>query len=199
MNTGVHGQSAVWASRRLRVTTSAGRTSLATSHPHSVASLVASSSRLRPAMVVGARHAKCGLQRLRRPTPSTTLSTARRGGRVPSPGEWILNSAARGSALTRMRRAMRAQLNKNKCEPPVPANRLSPSPSDAAGRGGRPESRNSRPAARRGHGFPRDVRGGCRPRAPRSRGGGSRLPFQRQPPRSCRQEVPALCGPADLR
>ena len=48
MNTGVHGRSAVSASRRLRVTTSAGRTSLATSHSHSPARCDASSSRLRP-------------------------------------------------------------------------------------------------------------------------------------------------------
>src|SRR6185437_9563325 len=48
MNTGVHGRSAVSASWRLRVTRSAGRTPLATSHSHSPSRRDASSSRLRP-------------------------------------------------------------------------------------------------------------------------------------------------------
>ena len=48
MNTGVHGRSAVSASRRLRVTMSAGRTSLVTSHAHSRSRHDASSSRVRP-------------------------------------------------------------------------------------------------------------------------------------------------------
>src|SRR5258708_19655986 len=48
MNPGVHGRSAVSASWRLRVTRSAGRTSLATSHSHSPSRRDASSSRLRP-------------------------------------------------------------------------------------------------------------------------------------------------------
>ena len=48
MNAGVHGRSAASAIRRLRATTSAGRTSLATSHSHSSARRDASSSMLRP-------------------------------------------------------------------------------------------------------------------------------------------------------
>src|SRR3954447_681521 len=48
MNTGAQGRSAVSASRRLRVTTSAGRTSFSTSHSHSWARCDASSSRFRP-------------------------------------------------------------------------------------------------------------------------------------------------------
>ncbi len=48
MNTGSHGRSAASATSRLRVTRSAGRTSFASSHAHSVSRLAAFSSRLRP-------------------------------------------------------------------------------------------------------------------------------------------------------
>src|SRR4051812_360260 len=48
VNTGVHGRSTASAIRRLRVTTTVGRTSLATSHSHSASSCDAKSSTFRP-------------------------------------------------------------------------------------------------------------------------------------------------------
>ena len=87
MNTGVHGRSAASATSRLRVTRSAGRTSFARSHAHSLSRLDAFSSRLAPGPGRQRRVVQHAVGRHPpRPTPPPTRSTARRGGRAPSPG-----------------------------------------------------------------------------------------------------------------
>ncbi len=73
---GVHGRSAVSASRRFRVITSPGRTSLAISHSHSSSSREARSSTLRPRHGGSGGRATSGQRHPPQPTPPTTRSTA---------------------------------------------------------------------------------------------------------------------------
>ena len=86
MNTGVHGRSAVSASRRLRVTTSVGRTSFATSQSHPSANRDASWSMLGPGH--GGSGASCSVRTAApaAPTPRATRSTFPERGQVPDPG-----------------------------------------------------------------------------------------------------------------
>ena len=87
MNTGVHGRSATSATRRLRMTTSVGRISLATSQAHSPSRRGSRVSRgSNRAMAAAALRAASERQHPPRPTPPRTRSTARRGGQAPSPG-----------------------------------------------------------------------------------------------------------------